>query len=911
MRRIPSWSFFSGAVARARSLFRGLRSRSAFEADMADEFRLHIELRTEALMSEGLSRREASRRAHLEFGHIETHKEQARASRGLRFFDHLRFSWIDVKLGLRMLIARPGLTVVAGFALAVGIPVGMAPLHVSRAIEAPLPEDPENRIRAVRYWNTEIGSVALPSRYELDLLEGTLRSFDALGAFRTHTYNLADGDQASAPISGAAVTASTFDILRTPPLLGRTFDRADEEPGGPDVVLLGHDAWQARFGSDPEIVGRSVRVAGVPHTVVGVMPTGFLFPFTQQMWVPLREGPTTQRAEGARLVLFGRLSPSVTSQEAQAEVDAFRFPPGDDPDQAFARLRLEVVPFAFSFVGLPRGGLDATPEFYFFQAFALFLLLVACSNVALLVFAQTATRFREFAVRSALGASRWRIVSQVFIETFILAVLAATVGVTSINWILAKVDFTVLTDGAAVPYWFSLGVTPSAMLLALGLAGLSAAVSGVIPALWMTGKNIQRSLSRAAPGQSGVRFGRLTGALIAADVAVAVAVMAFAVGAWDRLTDTGRMSQLTGVAAEQYLSAEIRLPSGDGATGDGSVLTTRLARAQRELVERLEAEPGVRSVTVASALPRMNHGSRMVAVEGTDPPPERPGRYVRAARIDIGFFEALGHPILAGRNFASGDLTAETPPVIVNRVFVEELLGGGDPIGRRVRLIQSGARLEEEWREIVGVVGHLGMNIVDPQGDAGIYLPASPGSIHPMKLAVHLGTGPELFAPRLREIAAEVNPDLIVDDPMPLHRVYQGDWYLMMAVTGGFGLAVAILIALAASSIYAIVSVSVSDRTREIGIRTALGASRRTLVVTILRRSLTQIGIGGLLGVPLAARMLFEIGEEAGTGSTAAAIATAILLGGAIVTVVGCLSCLIPARRTMGIEASDALRMEG
>jgi len=191
MPRIPGFGFLAGVVSRARSLFRGLRSRSAVEADMTEEFRVHIAMRAEDLMRDGLSRREATRQAHLEFGHVEKHKDAARASRGLRIFDQIGFSWLDVKLGLRMLVAHPGLTLVTGFALAVGIPVGMAPMHLANAIEAPLPEDPQNRVRAIRLWDPATTSVALPTYFELDALRSQVTTFQALGAFRNASYNVA------------------------------------------------------------------------------------------------------------------------------------------------------------------------------------------------------------------------------------------------------------------------------------------------------------------------------------------------------------------------------------------------------------------------------------------------------------------------------------------------------------------------------------------------------------------------------------------------------------------------------------------------------------------------------------------------------------------------------------------------
>jgi len=391
-------------------------------------------------------------------------------------------------------------------------------------------------------------------------------------------------------------------------------------------------------------------------------------------------------------------------------------------------------------------------------------------------------------------------------------------------------------------------------------------------------------------------------------------VVGITVGFSDQLMDTSHVEELTGIPAHEYLAVELRLPS-NLVMGDGEaaldLFRERLAYTQRAMVERLEADPRVRSVAVADALPRMDHRSGLVEVEGVETSGGSRGRYMRTVRVDVDFFAALNQPILAGRGFEPGDLGGDVQPVIVNTVFVDGVLGGLNPIGRRLRFVTSGADLESPWHEIIGVVGHLGISIVNPEGDEGIYLPVSPGGIHPLQLALHVGASPESFTPRLREIAAEVNPNAILGTPTRLSSIYQGDWYLTIAVTGGLGLLVVILIALAASGIYAIMSFSVSERTREIGIRTALGARRRSLVITILRRSLTQIGVGALVGMPMAAWILIKFQQQTETGSAGVALGITLALGVTVVTVVALFSCVAPTRRLLNIEATAALRAEG
>ena len=917
MRSSARWlySVVARGFARLRSLHRGVWRRSRVEEEMLEEFGHHIELRTEDLVRSGLSRAEASRRAHREFGHVGTHRAKARSARGLALLDELRFSWIDLKLGLRMLVARPALTLVAMFALAVGIPVGMAPMHVANAVEAPLPEDPQDRIRAFRYWDPATQSVTLTTRYELDRLRSESSSFEALGATRTFSYGVSSERGRAAPVDGAQVTASTFSILGVVPLIGRVLDESDEELGAENVVVLGHDVWRARFAADPTITGRTVRVAGVPHTVIGVMPPGFLFPSHQQMWVPLRDPPQSAPGEGAGMLMFGRLADGVTWREAEAEVELLGATEAETVAPARARLQLQVVPLPLAFMSLPRGGLDATPEFYVFQLLALVLLLVACVNVAILVFARTATRFREIAVRTALGASRTRIVSQMFVETMTLATISAGIGVLGIHWIIGRVDLGTFLGEVTIPYWLSLQATAESAIWAIVLAVGSATVAGVGPALWITRGDIQRRIQRSEAGRSGIRFGGATSALIVADVAAAIVVVGLAVSLSRHLTDVGRMRALTGVAAEEYLSAELRLPvmelSGD-LDVDGRAFRGRVRDVHLELAGRLRAEPGVRAVAIADALPRMDHRARIVSIDGVEPPEDRVGTYVRAARVDVGFFEALDGPLVAGRDFELADIERELRPVIVNTVLVDRLLGGLDPLGRRLRFHQPGDTSDDvPWHEIVGVVGHLGMNVAGDDGAPGLYLPVRAGELHPLRVGLHIGASPESFIPRLREIVAEVDPDLIVERPVSLDRVFQGDWYLMAAITGGLALLVLILVALAASGIYAIISFSVAERTREIGIRTALGASKPALVITILGRSLIQLLLGAALGAPLAAWVLNATASSSGSPAAEGSLTAALLIGIATVSVVGLLSCVAPARAALEVEPTDALRGEG
>lgn len=907
---MPRRTGLAGLRARLRSLLRGLLRRDEVEAEIRAEFAHHIALRAEDLQRRGLDPAAAARQAHVEFGHQDSHREAARHSRGLRPFDQVRFSWLDVKLGLRMLVRHPLLSLAAIFALAVGIPVGMAPAHVAAALEAPLPGDPGHRIRAIRNWDPVATSVAATRYEEFEHFSRELRSFEALAAFRTSSYSVASDDGRAAPVAGAELTAGGFAVLQAAPHMGRTLTAADAASGAPEVAVLGYGLWQSRFGADPDIVGRTIRVGRTLRTVVGVMPDGFRFPANEQLWLPMATNAAGGQAPRVTVQIVGRLAGGVSAEQAQAELGALGPAPLAEPTEGRRRLQPEVVPFGLLYMGLPRGGLDTLPEYRLIQLLMLALLLVACGNVAMLMFARTVTRFREMAIRTALGASRARIVTQVFAETLVLAVVAAGAGVLAIDWIIRHVNIAALAGETTLPYWLSLGVTGKAMVQAVALAAVCATVAGVGPAIRITG----RAARQGVQGRPKARFGGLTSALVVGDIAASVAVVGLAVAMIGQTSDMMEDDQAAGIPAAEFLAVELRLPD-DGlmaATGpERQQFIDRLATTQRELVAALSMEPGVTGVAIGDALPRMDHRSRPFEVEGQDRPADAGTRWVSTARVDVGFFRALGRPVISGRDFTAGDMEGERAVVIVNTAFAEREFPGQDPLGRRIAFPTPDDSVRV-WHEVIGVVQHLGVKMSNPEVGHAVYLPALQGRLNPMQVAIHAGPGPERLVPRLPSLVASVDPGLVMGTPVVLSEVRQGDWYMVMAIAGGFLVLVGVLVALAGSGLYAMLSLAVSERTREIGIRSALGAPGPALVMAILRRSLVQIVVGALIGLPFAARFAFELGDRPGGGtSPAISVLSAMGLASFIVLVVGLVSCLVPTRRVLAIEASEAMRADG
>ena len=716
-------------------------------------------------------------------------------------------------------------------------------------------------------------------------------------------------DGRAEPVRGAEITGSAFEILRVPPLLGRTLAAPDEVIGAPDVVVVGADLWQSRFGRDPELVGKTIRIGGVPHSVVGVMPEGFLFPLDDHLWLPLRANPMDyERGDGPALLVFGRLADGVSMDQAGAEVATVGQRLAAEYPDTDARLRNEVVTLPMLLSGqsledASDGGLFVS------QLLAILLLMLVCGNVSIMILARTATRSGEIAVRTALGASRLRIVSQLFVEALVLALLATGLGLLVANWSAHQVQTLI---GGLLPYWMDVSLGLRSVLLALCLAVFCAVVASVVPALKATGRGIQSNLQRSAGRGSAIRFGAGSTALIVAEVALSVSVLTFG-AAWTRTVfqdTTGEM----GIELDHYLSAQLRIPLVDPTLGQsGTYLDefwNQVRTTQLELKRRIESEPGVLSVAMARDLPGMEpRRGRGIEVEGDIASGSPRSVQVAEATVDVHFFQDLGRPILEGRDFSSGDIPeqrgAHRDAVIVNTTFVEQVLGGRSPIGKRIRYVRGNRNLSP-WYEIVGVVGPLAMNPQNPDLDAGVYHPAGPGEIHPVSYVIEVGEDPTAFTPRLRAIAAEVDPAAMIQQPMLLSDLEDLEASVFRSLALAMVLLSVVAILLSAAGLYALMSFTVAQRTREIGIRAALGAHPRNIVQTIARRAAIQLGLGVGVGAVLAALMLYAASQEELMGPQNLSLLVAGVVTGTVL--VGMLACLVPTLRGLRIQPTEALR---
>jgi predicted permease len=652
------------------------------------------------------------------------------------------------------------------------------------------------------------------------------------------------------------------------------------------------------------------------------MPDGFAFPVNHAFWVPLVLEPARyERGTGPSISIFGRLAPGATLATAQAELTTI----GQRTSAAFpgthAQLRAQVVPYTYSYTDMddPENALAIRAM----QLLVSILLGIVCVNVAILVYARTATRQAEIAVRSALGAGRRRIVAQLFIEALALSGAAAALALIISAIGLAELRSGLLLLRDQLPFWMHFGVSAGTVAYILVLAVVAAAIIGVVPALKATGRQVQHGLKDVSPGSgSGMRLGRTWTGLVVAQVAVAVALLPTAVyHAWDA---TRYSIADYGFPAEEILTAQLAMDlTASSVTAAGSAdpqFRARAAERQLEIVRRVAEEPDVAGVTLA--LHRVGQeATSWVDVDGVGLPRDADdyrvgkgssvGHGVRLNRIDPAWFGVHDVALVAGRGFTSADATATA--VIVNGHFVRDVLGGQNAVGRRLRYVglSGDADLEsvalERWYEIVGVVGDVPPTVEAGMVGARVYHPVTAGQFYPMTLSLRLrGADPRTFSTRLSAISAAVDPNVQLRDVERAIDFLQRDAGLFRIIAIGLVILTLTVSALSAAGIYALMSVTVEQRRKEIGIRAALGADSRRLIAAIFARALIQLAIGAAIGVVAAS--LLELASNGdfmnGQGRVMLPMVSLVMMS------VGLLAAWGPARRGLRIHPIETLRAE-
>ena len=886
-------------LARIRSLWSGARAGSRLDAETDDEFRLHTELRARDLEREGWAPEEAIRRARQEFGNPARLKEEVRASRGLRSFDALRFSWLDFKLGLRMLRRYPGLTIVGTLAISVGIALGtiyFEGVNKLRNPQVPFPEG--ERVVTVRLWDRSALVEEARALHDFARWREDARTLRHVGAAIPFHRSLTKADGAVEPVSGAEISASAFSLARVPPVLGRVLMERDEQPAEPLVVVLSHALWQTRFEGDPGVVGRTVRLGDESATIVGVMPEGFAFPVNERIWTPLRLSPATVAPRsGPGVQIFARLAPGATMEAAAAELEGIGQRMAADNPGTHKDLYPRVTSYAKPLLESGEG-LMINKMLWIANGVFLLLLAIMCANVATLVFARTATRGWEITVRNALGASRGRIVTQLIVEALVLTMVAAAVGLLLARLTLGY-GLTMISGGNALPFWIDGSLSPSTVVYAAALALGGAVIIGLLPALRVTKGSLNEAMRNEGAARAGLRFGGLWTSVIIVQVAVTVALLPLAAGG--TFESNRFQSRAEAIGAERFLIADLGFDRQEYGLDPASV-AARMRASYEELERRILAEPGVEGVTFADRLPVQDQFKYQIEVDTMAGAPADGLRTSTGVNVGPGYFGTFDAEVIAGRPFTPGDYD-RGGVLIVNQSFARHVFAERNVVGQRVRVTggHGPALPSEEWYEIVGVVKDFGWAIEAPHEQAAMYYPRLATGESLVGLAVRV-SDPEAFAPRLRSLAAEVSPALVLDDVQSLTDAGGAEARMNWALTSVAWFVSLVVLLLSATGIHSLMAFTVARRTREIGIRAALGASRGKIVAGIFSRAFLQIGLGALAGAGLS-MLVVGVADSAGE--------IAVLLGAmGVMMVAGLTACAVPLRRALRIDPTEALRAE-
>jgi predicted permease len=890
-------ALFYTVVARVRAFVRP----AAGDADFDQELELHLAMAEEDKVRRGMAPEQARREARLELGGAAQLREAARAARGLPWLETF---WLDARLGLRMLRRSWGLTLVGGLAMAVTIGLGASMFTIwDTFAETTLPLDEGDRVVAIQPFDKAAQRVdrATPLS-DFRRWRETLTSVEHVSAMRTYDPAVITRRAAVGAVPAAEMTASGFQLARVRPLLGRPLEEEDERDGAEPVAVIGHGLWQSGFSSDPAVLGQRIQVGGTPHIVVGVMPEGFRFPLNQRLWTPLRTN--------ADAFIFARLVPGATLERAQAELTTFGLLPRDAAAGTTAQREPRVVPYA---AGLfPDVHANSWLAAVIFLLSAL-LLIPPCANIAILVYARTVTRRDEFTVRTALGASRGRIVMQIFVEVLVLAAGAGIAGFLLAGEFSGRLTELVMpmTDLGNLPFWMDLTPSLATVLCVAGLSVLAAAIAGAVPAFRVTGRWRRSGVFGFGNQVAGARLGKTWTVLLATQVALSLAVLPSALELMWGIYRPRMVARIVGpgLAVEEFLTASLVM--------DGD--TSRFEQLRVEAVRQLTSEAGVSGVTV-SAVKLMEEPSASIEVEGR----EGQAAEARFNSVDDRFFEVFGVRLLAGRRFDASDFGPGRTPVIVNRSFVTAVLGDPPPpglrrasanaLGRRIRyrdrgspaqpetaLVRRSAQREGGWHEIVGVVEDFPRTNNDPT----MFHPMT-GAPHTVSLTIRAPAGIHLAASRLRQVASGLDPRLRVGRLRSLEEMF---WQRRsLDHTFGFmvGAVTAIVLLFSMAGMYALMAFIVAQRWREIGVRTALGAQPRRLLIGIFGRAAVPLLIGAVAGCAMSLRLhsLLPIAEAGGRSIPGIVPASA-----AMMIVVGLLAVAGPARRAIRIDPTEALRV--
>ena len=807
----------------------------------------------------------------------------------------------DLRIALRGLVRRPGPALVAVLALGLGIGLtaGMFSI-VNGVILGGLPVEEPDEIVAISRVSAGQGPSRLLSRiHDLMDLRERQTTFEGLAAYEIAAFNLSDGEGPPELVPGVNITANAFDILTTPPIMGRSFVEADEIPGAPAVALVSHDFWEERFKAAPDVVGRTVRLDGETTEIIGVMPRGFSFPFNQRIWKPLRAYDLSlERGTGPSLLAFGRLADGVGLEQGQADLVRIMAQLSVEHPDTNGGMSVVVGPYINEAIGYQTPAL-----LYTMLAAVSLVLLIACANVANLLLARASLRTQEVALKTALGASRGRVIVQLLADSTVIALLGGLLGLGVAQLAIEGFNRLLASFPGGVPFWFSIGLEPAVLLFVLAVTLGAGLLSGIVPALRASRTDVNDILKDASRGTSSLDIGRLSRGLVVGEVALSFALLVSAGLMVKAVTNVTNVDYA--FEGENVLTAALSLPQADYPTDADR------RRLYDRLTQRLESEPAVISASIGTELPAAGFGNGRFELEGRTYLGDRDYPSARIASIDPSYFETVSAPLVEGRDFEPSDDERSQLVAIVNEQFTRTYYPGESALGRRLRLhrvAQTGVEIRErdDWYTIVGVAPDFYLEgdvfVLNPEA---IYLPMAQRTASAVNLMVHTRGAPFDFTPRVREILAELDPDLPISQVNTLAlavrnaTVFFTVFGVMFSIFGGAALF------LASVGLYGVLSFGVNQRRHELGLRVALGASPAGVVRLVLAQTGMQLAVGMAIGLALSFLLVrglsFVLYGVSGLEVGVLSIVTAILAITALV------ASLVPAYRATRVDPVVAM----
>jgi putative ABC transport system permease protein len=807
----------------------------------------------------------------------------------------------DLRFAARRLVKDRWFTLAAIVALALGIGANSAVFTLVNAVLLRgLPFDRPDRIMWIDTQDARGRNFGV-SLDDFEDWRRATRTFAGIALVQTGTMNLSADDRLPEAYPGGYVSGNAFDLIGVPPVLGRGFAPADDVLGAPPVALISGGIWKSRYASDPQIIGKAININALPVTIVGVLPDGFKWPFQHEVWVPVSQFPPAFRARGrqARVyIAYGRLADGITLEQARSEFTNISTQLSQQYQDSNKDIKAVVTPFLDRVIGT-----QIKTIFWSLMGAVAFVLLIACSNVANLLLARAAHRSREVAVRVALGATRWRIVRQLLVESVLLSSISGVIGLgfalVLIRW------FDGETSNIGKPYWMVFSMDTQVFLFFAGVCLLTGIAFGLAPALHISKTNVNEVLKEGGrSGSGGLRARRWTTALIVTELALTLVLLAGAGFMMRSFLNLYR--QEVGFDTSRLLTMTFILPNRKYATPP-----VRLEFIRR-LEERLNTVGAIVAASTTTSQPLFGGIPRLLEIDGKPAPAGDKPQTVTMLSVGPRYFDALGVSLIRGRALDPNDGTPGREMAVINQRLASTYFGNADPIGQRIRLVDdTPAGMKYEWATIVGLAPNVrqrgGQD--DSEPDPVVYIPHLQNSAMTAAFIMVRGrSNPGELTPLIRKEVFALDPDLslanvrTMDENLAQQRWFARVFGALFTVFAGIG------IVLAAVGLFAVTAYSVTQRTQEIGVRMALGAQAKQVSWLILRRGLVHLVIGltlGLAGAFGVGRLLRSMLFQTGPADPATLISITFLL-----VVVAITACLWPAWQATRLNPVTALRYE-